>query len=227
MSETKSLNQSTPIHDELFYWENVVFLVENTLFNVPRYHFENFSEVFKTCSLCRTDMASMLMDQEFGSLLNVMLHPEPPLLTKEAWLDALKLSNMWRLVNIRNIAIRQLSNREDMSFTDKIVWGRCYKVADWMITGYSSLIDRGDVISLEEGVRIGVPGTLGIWRSQNVSRGDPLGYWGHTTAIVLGIFEEEIKDVRREAAGYGPEEEAEYGLQELAPSRSPSPESPL
>ncbi len=27
MNETKSLNQSTPIHDELFYWENVVFLV--------------------------------------------------------------------------------------------------------------------------------------------------------------------------------------------------------
>ncbi|SJK98058.1 uncharacterized protein ARMOST_01315 [Armillaria ostoyae] len=220
MNETKSLNQSTPIHDEVFYWENTVFLVENT-FNVPRYHFESFSEVFKTMfTLPHGDGVNLRF------LLNVMLHPEPPLLTKEAWLDASKLSNMWRLVNIRNIAIRQLSNREDMSFTDKIVWGRCYKVADWMITGYSGLIDRGDVISLEEGVRIGVPGTLGIWRSQNLCRRDTLRYRPQTTAIVLGIFEEEIKDVRREAAEYGPEEEAEYGLQELGPSRSPSPEPP-
>ncbi len=139
-----------------------------------------------------------------------------PQLTKEGWLDALKLSNMWRLINIRNIAIRQLSNREDMSFTDKIVWGRCYKVVDWMIAGYSGLIDRGDVLSLDEGVRIGVPGTLGIWRSQNVSGGGNRYGRGDTRATVLETFEEEIRDVRREEAEYGSRESAD-------PSRPPSP----
>ncbi|KAK0241215.1 hypothetical protein EDD85DRAFT_392917 [Armillaria nabsnona] len=89
MNETKSLNQSTPIHDELFYWENVVFLVENTLFDVPRYHFESFSEVFKTMfTLPHGDgvIVDGLSDDyprvlqgvtahELRSLLNLMLHP--------------------------------------------------------------------------------------------------------------------------------------------------------
>ncbi|SJL01258.1 uncharacterized protein ARMOST_04576 [Armillaria ostoyae] len=214
MNKTESSNHSEPIRDKDFYLEYVVFLAENTLFNVPRYHFENFSEVFTTMYTLphgdslnadgSSDEHPLVLQgvtaQEFRSLLNVMLHPKSlPQLTKEGWLDVLKLSNMWRLSYIRNfIAIRKLNRRKDMSFTDKIVWGRCYKVADWMIAGYSGLIDRGDVLSLDEGVRIGVPGTLGIWRAQKVSGGG-----NDTRATVLEIFEEEIRDVQREDDEYG------------------------
>ncbi|KAK0486331.1 hypothetical protein IW261DRAFT_1559736 [Armillaria novae-zelandiae] len=234
MNETNSLKQSAPIHDELFYWENIVFLVENTLFKAPRYHFENFSEVFKTMfTLPHRDGVGVdgssdeyplvLQDitaQEFRSLLNVMLHLELPLLTNEAWLDVLKLSNMWRLVNIRNIAIRELSNRDDMSFVDNIVWGRCYKVAAWVIKGYSGLIDRGEVVSLEEAVRIGIQATLNIWRSQSLfGRYSGRSYRpGGSSNAVLDVFEEEIREVRREQAEYGPEE--------LVPTRPSSPGKP-
>ncbi len=70
---------------------------------------------------------------------------------------------MWSLVNIRNIAIRYLSDREDMTFTDKIIWGKGYKVVDRMITGYTGLVDRGEVVSLDEGTRIEVPGDGRSW----------------------------------------------------------------
>ncbi|SJK98059.1 uncharacterized protein ARMOST_01316 [Armillaria ostoyae] len=198
MSDTK-LNQSTPIHDEVFYWRNVVFLVEETLFNVPRYHFENFSEVFKTMfSLPQSDNVTVdgssdehplvlqgVTAQEFRSLLSAMLLPEPPLLKKEAWIAVLKLSNMWRLLEVRNIALRQLNT-------------------DWVITGYGGLIDRGEVLSLDEGARIGVPGVLGIWRSQKIFRSNTGKYSPRrdTTAVVLEVFEEEIRDIRREEAEY-------------------------
>ncbi|KAK0241214.1 hypothetical protein EDD85DRAFT_743145, partial [Armillaria nabsnona] len=160
----------TLIHDEVFYWNNIVFLVENTLFNVPRYHFENFSEVFKTMfALPQSDNVSVdgssdehplvlhgVTAQEFRSLLSAMLLPEPPLMKKEAWIAVLKLSNMWRLLEVRNIALRQLNSGDDkLSHIEKIVWGRDYKVADWVITGYGGLIDRGEVLSLDEGARIG------------------------------------------------------------------------
>ncbi|KAK0195927.1 hypothetical protein F5146DRAFT_894508, partial [Armillaria mellea] len=156
--------------DEVFYWNNVVFLVENTLFNVPRYHFENFSEVFKTTfSLPQSDNVTVdgssdehpfvlqgITAEEFRSLLNVMLLPEPPLLKKEAWIAALKLSNMWRLLKVRDIAIRQLNSGNDkLSHIEKIVWGREYKVSDWVAKGYVGLIDRGEVLSLDEGAQIG------------------------------------------------------------------------
>ncbi|KAK0486332.1 hypothetical protein IW261DRAFT_1454958 [Armillaria novae-zelandiae] len=214
MSET----ESTPIHDEAFYWNNVVFLVENTLFNVPRYHFENFSEVFKTMfSLPQSDNIPVdgssdehplvlqgVTAQEFRSLLGAMLLPEPPLLEKKAWIDVLKLSNMWRLLEIRKIALRQLNSGEDkLSHIEKIVWGRSYKVADWVITGYCGLVDHGQVLSLDEGARIGVPGVLGIWRSQNVSRAHTGYHRRDTKTIVLEMFEEEIKEIRREEAEYG------------------------
>ncbi|KAG7449841.1 uncharacterized protein BT62DRAFT_610108 [Guyanagaster necrorhizus] len=226
MNETKSSDQSTPVHDDVFYWENVVFLVENMLFNVPRYHFESFSVIFKTMfALPQGDSLNVdgssderplilqgVTAQEFRSLLSVMLHPEPPVLTKEAWIAVLKLSNMWRLVNIRNIAIRQMSEKE-ISFVDKIIWGRDYKVVDWMMTGYGGLIDRGDVLSLDEGMRIGVQGVIGIWRSQDISRRNAGRYRRDTRGIVLEIFAEEIGDVQRE--------EAEYNLAESrAPSRA-------
>ncbi|KAK0226453.1 hypothetical protein IW262DRAFT_1431442 [Armillaria fumosa] len=231
MNETTSLNQKASIHDDVFYWENVVFLVENTLFKVPRYHFESFSEVFKTMfTLPHGDGVNIdgssdeyplvlqgVKAQEFRSLLNVMLHPELPLLTTEAWLDVLKLSNMWRLVNIRNLAIRELSNRNDISFIDNILWGRCYKVAAWIIKGYSGLIDRGDVVSLDEAVRIGIQATLGIWRSQKLSGGFSRSRQppGGSSDMALEVFEEEIREVRREQAEYGPEE--------LVPTRPSSP----
>ncbi|PBK73979.1 hypothetical protein ARMSODRAFT_929447 [Armillaria solidipes] len=216
VSETE-LKQSTPIHDEVFYWNNVVFLVENTLFNVPRYHFETFSEVFKTMfALPQSDNLSIdgssdehplvlqgVTAQDFRSLLSAMLLPEPPLLNKEAWIAVLKLSNMWRLLEIRKIALRQLNSGE-LSHTEKIVWGRDYKVADWVITGYGGLIDRGEVLSLDEGARIGVPGVLGIWRSQKIFRSNTGKYSPRrdTTAVVLEVFEEEIRDIRREEAEY-------------------------
>ncbi|KAK0226455.1 hypothetical protein IW262DRAFT_1312308 [Armillaria fumosa] len=217
MTSETELKQSTPIHDEVFYWNNVVFFVENTLFNVPRYHFENFSEVFKTMfSLPKRDNLTVdgssdehplvlqgVTAQEFRSLLGAMLLPEPPLLKKEAWIAVLKLSNMWRLLEIRKIALRQLNNGDDkLSHTEKIVWGRDYNVADWVIAGYCGLVDHGQVLSLDEGARIGVPGVLGIWRSQNLSR----AYTGYnrrdTKTIVLEVFGEEIKEIRREEAEY-------------------------
>ncbi|KAK0494947.1 hypothetical protein EDD18DRAFT_1076390, partial [Armillaria luteobubalina] len=189
---------------------------ENTLFNVPRYHFENFSEVFKTMfSLPQSDDITVdgssdehplvlqgVKAQEFRSLLGAMLLPEPPLSKKEAWIAVLKLSNMWRLLEIRKIALRQLNSGDDkLSRTEKIVWGD-YKVADWVITGYCDLVDLGQVLSLDEGAQIGVPGVLGIWRSQNVSR----AYTGYnrrdTKTLVLEVFGEEIKEIRREEAEY-------------------------
>ncbi|KAK0212355.1 hypothetical protein DFS33DRAFT_1249451, partial [Desarmillaria ectypa] len=193
----------------------------NTLFNIPKYPFEKFSEVFKTMfALPQGDSLNIdgssdehplilqsVMAQEFRSLLSVMLHPKSPLLTKEAWIAVLKLSNMWRLIKVKNIALRQLKNCGNLSYIDKIVWGRDYKVADWVIMGYGGLIDCGNVLSLDKGMHIGVQGVLGIWGSQTISRGgSTYGVRRGTPSIVLEVFEEEIKDIRREAAEYVQEE---------------------
>ncbi|KAF5313588.1 hypothetical protein D9611_010139 [Ephemerocybe angulata] len=182
-----------------FYWENVVFKVEDTLFRVPRHGLENASIVFadmfrlptgeggQTAVEGQSDDNPIVLEgytsSEFRSLLKI-LYPsatkvEPPWegpepcpyttlsttinLSKEEWIDILKLSTAWEMVVVRATAIAELISKDMTTPLDKVVLGRKFRIAAWLQEGLLGLVSQQPGSCASQGLE-----TLGValgWKS--------------------------------------------------------------
>jgi len=164
-----------------YYFDNIIFLVENQLFKVPRRNFEIESEIFsdmfqlpvpKTADGRALDGSSddqpLRLDgikkSDFVQLLRVMFpsdsqHPE--LLTPEEWTSVLKLSTMWQFQKIRATAIKTMEG-QSMDLIDKIVIARRFDVSAWLVPTLNTLIQREKPIDLSEGDRLGMEWVLKV-----------------------------------------------------------------
>ncbi|KAJ6530033.1 hypothetical protein DFH09DRAFT_1184426 [Mycena vulgaris] len=146
----------SPTRDEKYYLEVITFQVEDRLFKVPRYHFERNSEIFaSTFMLPTSGEIEGASDQnpfelkgislvDFQRLLEVLypLTNSLPSLPKEHWISVLKLSTMWRLLDIRSLAIQALADHQ-VDTMERIVLARTYHVSSWLRAGYNSLAKKG------------------------------------------------------------------------------------
>jgi len=112
-----------PIEEDKFYFfSDLVFLVENCLFKVPRLYFERDSAVFRDMFLLPTKKPEgeskenpLRLDgvrqEDFRQLLRVM-YPANCLQTESLsvaeWNAVLKLSTMWEFEKIQALAISEL-----------------------------------------------------------------------------------------------------------------------
>jgi hypothetical protein len=62
-------------------------------------------------------------------------------LTEDEWTAVLKLSTQWRFINLRKLAIRHISSTEKDPI-DRICLGKEYGVYDWVLEGYTQVIER-------------------------------------------------------------------------------------
>jgi hypothetical protein len=153
---------------ELYYFDLVVFQVEDALFKLPKNHFAA-SSVFATIftlppgeeGVEGTEEKPFVLqgigEIEFECLLKVM-YP-PPLnakLTRQEWMSVLKLSTMWEFTDIREMAIQELL-KEDMGMQtiEKIECAKSFRVKEWLVEGYTELLKRAETITDEEGGRLG------------------------------------------------------------------------
>ncbi|TFK74666.1 hypothetical protein BDN72DRAFT_671661 [Pluteus cervinus] len=161
-----------PLRYDDFYFESVVFLVEDNLFKVPRYGFEQ-SEVFQemfTLPTPETTQPDGLTDtqplhlagiliKDFIPLLRVMYPINPPTvpkLEKDEWVSVLKLATMWEINSLRNLAIMELEDltkKKDPAF--RLMLSRRYKVHQWFIPAASELVRRAAPIDYGEAEEIG------------------------------------------------------------------------
>ncbi|KAF9016109.1 hypothetical protein BDZ89DRAFT_994726 [Hymenopellis radicata] len=170
--------------DTTYYWDSVVFLVENRLYKVPRYYFANYSEIFGSTFDLPQGSASPegqsddhpfklhgLTCSEFDSLLRVIypMNTHAQLyscLTFEDWTSILKLSTMWGMSDIRQLAVDNLSKcmalRRDP--VEYIVLAKAYEVVAWLRHGYQELVKRTEPISPEEAERIGWVASIQIYQ---------------------------------------------------------------
>ncbi|KAI0665405.1 hypothetical protein C8Q78DRAFT_986628 [Trametes maxima] len=136
------------LRDETFYCQDIVFRVENVLFRVPRRPFEEDSESFRamfslpppdrpsavegSSDACPIPLKGVTAD-EFRSLLRV-LFPNingaavPP--TKEQWLSALKLADMWCFDRVRTEAIASLKKLIP-NHAERVRIARLYNIPGW------------------------------------------------------------------------------------------------
>ncbi|KAF6755693.1 hypothetical protein DFP72DRAFT_784862, partial [Ephemerocybe angulata] len=153
-----------------FYWETVVFKVEDTLFRVPRHGLENASDVFadmfrlptgvggQTVVEGQSDDNPIVLDgykgSEFRSLLKILypsyldpLWGDPSLstvitLSKDEWIDVLKLSTAWEMDTVRTTAIAELSSEYMLTLLEKVVLARKYRVDMWLEVGLCGLVTQ-------------------------------------------------------------------------------------
>ncbi|KAJ7192290.1 hypothetical protein GGX14DRAFT_480320 [Mycena pura] len=161
------------------YLETITFKVEDHLFKVPRYHFEQSSEIFATTFTLppgdgnrtegKSDKNPVVLEGitciDFQRLLKVLYPPDMKSqissiadanwMTKEEWLSVLKLSTQWYFLATRDLAIKKLDQLPDMGSIERIRLARQYDVPAWLRTGYTQLAQRSAGISREEAAQIG------------------------------------------------------------------------
>jgi len=163
-----------------FYFSDIVFLVENQLFKVPRRNFAVESEVFADMfQLPAPTMDGRALDgssddqplrldgikkSDFVQLLRVMFpldsqQPDSP--SPEEWTSVLKLSNMWQFHKIRATAIKKLETIT-MDLVDKIVIARRFDIPTWLVPTLNALIQRESPVGLSEGNRLGMEWVLKV-----------------------------------------------------------------
>ncbi|KAF8808883.1 hypothetical protein BYT27DRAFT_7029333, partial [Phlegmacium glaucopus] len=176
-----------------FYWDEVIFKVEDMLFRVPRCEFEQSSEVFADMFRLPSGAAERTEGQgtkhpivlegyrkdEFSSLLKVMYPRAKSLISgtkikfdlkKEEWVSVLKLSTIWNMKQIREYAIDWLSTNGALAPIEKVQLARAHKVATWLEEGLTSLVDDVHRLTREELATLGwETSALILWIKYNSS----------------------------------------------------------
>ncbi|KJA28768.1 hypothetical protein HYPSUDRAFT_618641 [Hypholoma sublateritium FD-334 SS-4] len=172
-NENQRLDEVTPNaqeqcrKDELYYFELVVFKVEDTLFRVPKSIFNVKDSVIGDMFLLpnipnnsgltqgSTDESPIVFEDkslmqigvepikkaDFRALLRVMIPLNQTPLTYEEWVGVLHLSSMWFYTEIRARAIVNLTTfiaRRDVC--SNILLAKKYGVRQWLIDGYTDLV---------------------------------------------------------------------------------------
>ncbi|KAF8802633.1 hypothetical protein BYT27DRAFT_7215282 [Phlegmacium glaucopus] len=156
-----------PTKDETYFMQVVVFQVEDILFQVPRYQFEKNSEIFASTFLLpsgdrvpegSSEAAPFRLEgvsaTDFRNFL-AALYPlsYSPELSMDHWASILKLSTMWRFLDLRQDAITKLLSLPMTPQT--IVLGHSYSSVELFTAGCTALASRSTSLSDEEAKELG------------------------------------------------------------------------
>ncbi|EAU91909.2 hypothetical protein CC1G_04676 [Coprinopsis cinerea okayama7 len=159
---------------EEFYFESIIFQVESQLYKVPKHHFLVESPVFRDMlslpipegqevegsSKERPIILEEVKTIELRSLLKVMF-PPPFVKTSlgvDEWEGVIKLTDMWGMARMKEHAARELAALLSEDPISRVVFGRRYKLKDWLIPAYNELIWREKPLDLRDLKMLG-PGT--------------------------------------------------------------------
>ncbi|TDL18241.1 hypothetical protein BD410DRAFT_793562 [Rickenella mellea] len=151
-----------------YFFKLVVFLVEGTLFRLPRILFEEQSSVFRDMFLLpppgheggeegTSSTNPIRLDgvkkSDFESFLGVLvpqaLNPSRPEMTMQDWLRALKVAGMWEFASVRHTVIEALDHFK-LTDVEKIIVDRDYDVPEWKMPAYTGLAMRKKALTADE-----------------------------------------------------------------------------
>ncbi|KAK0241235.1 hypothetical protein EDD85DRAFT_818140 [Armillaria nabsnona] len=190
-------DSSCAIRDSRYYWNDVIFQVENRLFKIPSQYFVQHSEVFgDTFSLPQgsqspeglSDENPVVLSQvsaiDFEHLLDIIYPQNIPqdysAFGKNQWISVLRLSTMWHLSDIRQLAIKYLQQDAKLDAVERVVLAKAYSVSLWLRTGYLSLVKRAQPLSVEEAEQIGFQSAIQVYQVREDAVVKQAGNRGYT-----------------------------------------------
>jgi hypothetical protein len=123
-------------------------------------------------------------------------------MTKDEWISVLKLSTQWYFLNIRDLAIKQLSNRTDIGSVDRILLARQYDVPAWLRMGITELAQRQEGISREDAEKIGWETALQLCHVREVTLSSYSSWSYLQYADVEGTFGEEFREAELASSAF-------------------------
>ncbi|KZP28772.1 hypothetical protein FIBSPDRAFT_779706 [Athelia psychrophila] len=156
---------------------NVVFLIEEVLYNVHRYFFErdstHFRSILESVQLGSDEHNPIVLPDvrcsDFDEFLAILYptdfrHPTEKNTTQ--WTSVLHLAAKWGFESIQLLAIDKLT--ATALAVDKIVLGRRYGISDWLPRAYKAICTRADPLTVEEGMKLGVEDIIRISTAREV-----------------------------------------------------------
>jgi hypothetical protein len=208
-SGSDAMSAQRPPRDIRFYLDNVTFLVEGTLFKVPRLYFEKNSIVFSDMfAVPRADDREGSTDEnpinlesiekvDFEKLLNAMFPDlarytlEPIIMGRPEWVSVLKLSTLWRFGELREEALDELAQIQ-IDPIDKVILARDYSVEKWLVEGYTELVQRDAGLSAEERRMLGYEVAFQLYERREESFRRGLSRYG--ASRMFDTLEASIRD---------------------------------
>ncbi|EPS96611.1 hypothetical protein FOMPIDRAFT_1099659, partial [Fomitopsis schrenkii] len=161
---------------ERFYFDdgNVIFLVEDTLFNVHRYFLKRESPVFRDMFALTPDadapegssdehpiVLEGTKSLDFACLLaclyplSVIQHDDMP---AEHWSLALDFAVKWQFHDIRDLAVMKMMDLTTHASTLalQVAAARKHNMEGWYLDAFIKLCERGRPITPEEGELLGM-----------------------------------------------------------------------
>lgn len=83
-------------------------------------------------------------------------------LSEEECISVLKLADMWEHLEIRGLAINELSNRA-MDPLTKVLLAKQYNIPTWLRVAYQHLVNRKEVITNEDARQLGLDAAVRIF----------------------------------------------------------------
>ncbi|KZT72451.1 hypothetical protein DAEQUDRAFT_664360, partial [Daedalea quercina L-15889] len=165
---------------------NVIFLVEDTLFNVHRYFFERDSPVFRAMFACPSETPEggsednpILLEgvksagfASFLSCLYPMRFGTGDLTTFQDWSNALDLALRWEFDPLREFIALRIE--ETCNVIEHIVTARRLDKQDWCFSACAKLCHRSEPLTLEEAQILGIVETVRICAVREMCRGKPV-----------------------------------------------------
>jgi len=170
---------ATIIRNKEFYFEDVVILVENELFRVPRRNLIQESDVLRDkfyipdpkSTRGRTDDDAIVLEgvrlHHFKLLLKILYSSGDDSdkdFTFDNWISILDLDKELRFRQLKTRAMSKLGLLLPNNAAEKVELGRKYGIAEWELNGLKTLIQRGAPVGEREAKsdRIGISDVLKI-----------------------------------------------------------------
>ncbi|KAF9558138.1 hypothetical protein CPC08DRAFT_709875, partial [Agrocybe pediades] len=202
------------MRDSIYFLGSIVFKVEDTLFQVPRYHFDSnevFSTTFSLPPPAGNDAEGSaesnpfelkgVAKADFQAFLKVLYPLTIPHsykdITLDEWKSILLLSSMWEFQKIRKLAIDILtkSSTAVLKPADKVFLGRKFDVYDWLLHGLIEMVQGNTGPRPEDVNLLGVDICVQIWdlREECIRiqmRGNVFSFEDKVLEVFKAVFKE-------------------------------------
>lgn len=81
-------------------------------------------------------------------------------------MSVLKLASKWMMLDLRDMAIRNITPAKEATSIDKIILARKYGISAWLRAGYLELVERPENLSVDDALELGLDSALKICRTR-------------------------------------------------------------